>query len=244
VSRRFALLCLVLLGACQPLPQPFAEHRPPPGAPILTLKDGAGVWVMPLEEAPERAERLAEALRQAGTPASTNAANRASWRVAGRSENGTLVWDVFDPEGARIGSARDARQVAAMVQDEAPRQVVPDKPVVAVPLVNGAPGDGARALARAMTTALRQAQLTVDEKAAQPWIVAGRVALAPAPNRQQHVEIVWELRKPDGEKVYEVKQENDVPAGTLDGPWGDIAWAVASAAAEAIVPLIERAGRS
>jgi hypothetical protein len=113
---------------------------------------------------------------------------------------------------------------------------------VAVPLVEGAPGDGPKALTRAMSAALRQARLAVDEKAEKPWIVAGRVAVGPPANKQQHVQIIWELRKPDGQKIYEVKQENDVPAGQLDGPWGDIAWAVASAAAEAIVPLIEKAG--
>jgi hypothetical protein len=242
--KRLALLALVLLGACQPLPQPFADDRPPPGAPILTLKDGAGVWVAPLAEEPEAAERMAAALRDAGTPASTNAANRASWRLAGRPDAGTIVWDLYNSDGKLAGTAGSATRIAALVQDEAPAEVKTSGPVVAVPLVAGAPGDGPKALARAMSTALRQAQLLVDEKAEKPWVVAGRVAVGPVAKKQQHVEIVWELRKPDGQKIYEVKQENDVPAGQLDGAWGDIAWAVASAAAEAIVPLIEKTGPS
>jgi hypothetical protein len=239
VTLRPALL-LALLGACQPLPQPFAEHRPPPGAPILTLKDGAGVWVAPYEPEPERSERLAEALRQAGTPASTHAVNRASWRAAPRLEGGALVWDVYAPQGALAGTAADARQIVAMVQDEAPVEVAQSRPVVVVLTVEGAPGDGPRALARAMEAALRNAQLAVAPNAERAWVVAGRVAVARPANKQQHVEIVWELRKPDGQKVYEVKQANDVPAGQLDGAWGDIAWAVASAAAEAIAPLIAK----
>lgn len=242
--KRLAFLAFALLGACQPLPQPFAEDRPPPGAPILTLKDGAGVWVAPLTEAPEAAEQMAAALREAGTPASTNAVNRASWRLAGRQDAGAIVWDLYNPDGILVGTAASAARITAMVQDEAPAEVQPGGPVVAVPLVEGAPGDGPKALARAMGAALRKAQLAVDDKAEKPWIVAGRVAVARAANKQQHVEIVWELRKPDGQKIYEVKQANDVPAGQLDGAWGDIAWAVASAAAEAIVPLIEKAGRS
>lgn len=242
--KRLALLALMLLGACQPLPKPFADDRPPPGAPILTLKDGAGVWVPPLAEAPEAAERMAAALREAGTPASTNAVNRASWRLAGREQDGTIVWDLYDSDGKMVGTATSAARVAALVQDDAPVEVRAKGPVVAVPLVEGAPGDGPKALARAMSAALRKAQLAVDDKAEKPWVVAGRVAVAKPAKRQQHVQIVWELRKPDGEKVYEVKQENEVPAGQLDGAWGDIAWAVASAAAEAIVPLIEKAGRS
>jgi hypothetical protein len=244
VIGRLAPLVVVALAACQPLPQPFAEHRPPPGAPILTMKDAGGVLVEPLEAAPDAAERMADALRRAGTPASTSASNRASWRLAGRLEGGAPVWDLYNPAGVLVGSAAEARRIAALVQDEAPVEVRPETPVIAVPLVEGAPGDGSRALARAMTTALRNASLAVDDQAPQPWIVAGRVAVAPPANQQQHVAVVWELRKPDGEKVFEVKQENDVPAGQLDGAWGDIAWAVASAAAEALVPLIEKAARS
>jgi hypothetical protein len=240
--KRLALLALALLGACQPLPQPFAEDRPPPGAPILTLKDGAGIWVVPLAETPEAAESMAAALRDAGTPASTNAVNRASWRLSGREEAGAIVWDLYNSDGKLAGSATSAARIAALVQDEPPVEVKPAGPIVAVPLVEGAPGDGPKALTRAMSAALRQARLAVDEKAEKPWIVAGRVAVGPPANKQQHVQIIWELRKPDGQKIYEVKQENDVPAGQLDGPWGDIAWAVASAAAEAIVPLIEKAG--
>jgi hypothetical protein len=239
---RLLLLLLLLLGACQPLPQPFAEDRPPPGAPILTLKDGAGVWVV--ADAPEVAEAMAAALRAAGTPASTSAANRASWRLAGRQDAGALLWDLYNPEGELIATEASAARIAALVQDDAPVEVRPAGPVVAVPLVEGAPGDGARALARAMAAALRHAHITVADKAEQPWVVAGRVAVARPVQKQQHVEIVWELRRPDGQKIYEVKQENDVPAGQLDGPWGDIAWSVATAAAEALVPLIEKAGRS
>lgn len=240
---RHAVPVLLLLGlaGCQPLPQPFIEDRPPPGAPILTLKDGAGVWVVPLPEAPDAAEKLAAALREAGTPASTSAANRASWRLVGRQASGTIVWDVYDRAGNLVGTAEDAPRIAALVQEEAPAEVKPASPVVTVPLIAGAPGDGPRALARAMTAALRNARITVAEKAEKPWTVAGRVSVGPAVRRQQHVEIVWELRRPDGQKIYEVKQENDVPAGQLDGAWGDIAWAVASAAAEALAPLIEKA---
>jgi hypothetical protein len=242
--RRVLLLLSALLGSCQPLPQPFAEDRPPPGAPILTLKDGAGVWVGPVAGAPEAAERMAAALRDAGTPASTNAVNRASWRLAGRQDAGAILWDLYNPEGKLIATEASAARVAALVQDEAPIEVIPEGPVVTVPLVEGAPGDGARALARAMTAALRHARITVAEGAEQPWVIAGRVAVARPVEKQQHVEIVWELRRPDGQTIYEVKQENDVPAGQLDGAWGDIAWTVATAAAEALVPLIEKARRS
>ena len=237
--RLWTLLFGALLVACQPLPQPFAEDRPPPGAPILTLKDGAGVWVAPMADAPEAAEQMAAGLRAAGTPASTSALNRASWRLSGREEGGAILWDLYNPDGKLIGTAGTAARIAALVQDEAPVEMKPAGPIVSVPPVDGAPGDGSRSLARAMGAALRHAQITVDDKAEKPWVVAGRVSVTPLPQKQQHVEVVWELRRPDGDKIYEVKQENDIAAGQLDGSWGDIAWTIAGAAAEAIVPLIE-----
>jgi hypothetical protein len=37
-----------------------------------------------------------------------------------------------------------------------------------------------------------------------------------------------------------VGQENDVPRGRLDGPWGDIAYTVAIAAGDGIMQLVDR----
>jgi hypothetical protein len=241
----WAALLLLGLASCQPIPQPFADDRPPADSPILRLRDGAGIYVNPVENAPQAAETMAEALRKAGTPASTTAANRASWRLSGRSDGGTVLWQLLSPEGAVVGEARDAARIAALVQDPPVAQRDPGKPVLVVPPVEGAPGDGARSLPRAMRAALRDAQIETAEGAEEgKWVVAGRVALESAKGRQQHVRIVWRVRRPDGRELPAIVQENDVPAGSLDGAWGDIAWAVASAAAEAIVPLIEKAAGS
>jgi hypothetical protein len=245
MRRLLAALLLIAVAACQPLPQPFAEDRPPLDAPVLRLKDAAGVYVEPLEGAPQASEAMAEALRKAGTPASTTAHNRASWRLRGRSDGSAVLWQLVSPEGTVVGEARDAARIAALVQDPPVAQRDPAKPVLVVPPIEGAPGDGARSLARAMRAALRDAQVeTVEGDEAGKWVLAGRVALDPPKGRQQHVRIVWQVRRPDGKQLPAVVQENDVPAGSLDGPWGDIAWAVASAAAEAIVPMLEKAAGS
>ncbi len=44
---------------------------------------------------------------------------------------------------------------------------------------------------------------------------------------KQHVKIVWRVRRKDGSEIGTVAQENDVPAGLLDGAWGDVAYTVA-----------------
>ena len=43
----FALL--LALAACQPLPHPLADDAPAPDAPIMTLKDSAGIVVQPIK---------------------------------------------------------------------------------------------------------------------------------------------------------------------------------------------------
>jgi hypothetical protein len=48
----------------------------------------------------------------------------------------------------------------------------------------------------------------------------------------QHVNIISHVRRADGVEVGTVGQENDVPKGLLDGPWGDLAYNVAIGAAD------------
>ena len=48
------------------------------------------------------------------------------------------------------------------------------------------------------------------------------------------------MRRKDGSEIGTVVQENDVPAGLLDGPWGDVAYTVAVAAQDGIMALIAR----
>ena len=48
------------------------------------------------------------------------------------------------------------------------------------------------------------------------------------------------MRRADGAEIGTVGQENDVPKGLLDGPWGDVAYSVAIAAADGLAQLIAR----
>jgi hypothetical protein len=53
---------------------------------------------------------------------------------------------------------------------------------------------------------------------------------------------VWHVRRSDGAEIGTVGQENDVPKGMLDGPWGDVAYSVAIAGADGLMQVIVRAG--
>lgn len=276
-------LLIVSLAGCQPLPQPFAEDRPPPGSPILTPKDGAGIAVQPIDGVPASlatglAEAMAAALQDSDVPASTQVSNRASYRLLGTAREAALSgdrtaielrWELHGPDGTLTGSQVQKREVslaawragqaellsqlakeaaprlADLLQEEGSVDVAPGEPTVLVRDVNGAPGDGARSLARAMAASLRQANVAVAVKepaapaTAKPFVVAGTVTMAAIGEGKQKITVSWTLFDPRGAQIGQVNQENAIPAGSLDHAWGDTAYAVANAAAGGIVALLE-----
>jgi hypothetical protein len=260
---RFLVLSALLLAACQPLPHPFADNRPPPDSPLLTPRDSVGVRVEPLTGTPsDLAEGIAAALREREIPASTQGRNKRSFELrlaSGEAPAGSeavfrVDWELWTADGRSLGhgsaAGDDARSVAAaaapeiarLVQDEPPAMAGSSEPVVALRPVTGAPGDGGRTLTRAMDYALRRANVPLtDRPGAESFVLTGTVALSPPAAGQQQVKVHWALLKPDGREIGRVDQENAVPAGSLDGAWGDIAYAVASAAAPGVAALIARA---
>lgn len=193
------------------------------------------------------------------TTATSTADGRATIRVAwelrnaagavvGSTSSGTVAdaaaWQAGDSKLAAALAATAAPTVAKLIQGDVSPPQGGLNPVVALRPVAGAPGDGDRSLTRAMSSALARANLTL---AATPsdkkdFVVAGTVEVSPANGQQQQVKVTWVLLRPDGSEVGRVKQENAVPAGSLDGAWGDVAYAVAGAAAPGVRRLIEEVG--
>ena len=54
------------------------------------------------------------------------------------------------------------------------------------------------------------------------------------------VSLSWVVKSPTGKVLGDVKQANDVPAGSLDEGWGGAATAVAEAAASGIFDVVKR----
>jgi hypothetical protein len=150
------------------------------------------------------------------------------------------AWAEGDPGLAAALAGDAARAIAPLVIGDAPLPVVAVAPMVAVRGVTGAPGDGGTALARAIGTALDQAGIEVGGADAR-FALSCVVAVSPPQGGQQLVTVHWVLALPEGREVGHVNQQNTVPAGSLDGAWGDVAYAVAGAAAPDIAELIERA---
>jgi hypothetical protein len=112
--------------------------------------------------------------------------------------------------------------------------------------IEGAPGDGDTSLAGSITAVLKRHDIDVinDRKSADVLKLNAQVTMSPATGEptKQHIKIVWHLHRADGSQVGTVGQENDVPKGTLDGAWGDVAYTVAVAAEGGILELIARSG--
>ncbi len=111
---------------------------------------------------------------------------------------------------------------------------------VAVVPVKGSPGGGDAELTAAMRKTLSAAGWPVVSKPqADALTIVGRVKLA-AKGDAETVSLNWVVKSPDGKTLGNVKQANDVPAGSLDQGWGGAATAVAEAAASGIFDIVKR----
>jgi len=95
---------------------------------------------------------------------------------------------------------------------------------------------------RARST-LRHANIDIASgaQAKAAFVLKGRVEMSPPREGKQQVKVRWILAGADGRELGQVSQENAVPAGSLDGSWGDVAYAVATAAAPGIADLLAQA---
>jgi hypothetical protein len=106
--------------------------------------------------------------------------------------------------------------------------------------VRGAPGDGNAALTARMRESIsNRGYVPQDNAEGAGFALQGVVEIAPgATPRMQRAEIQWIVSRRDGYELGRVVQINEVPAGSLNGFWGDIAYVVASQAAEGVAQVI------
>jgi hypothetical protein len=64
--------------------------------------------------------------------------------------------------------------------------------------------------------------------------------MAPEPGQKERVEIQWIIKTASGDERGRVVQLNEIPAGTLDHYWGDVAEVVASEASNGVNDVIKR----
>ncbi|MDA0704824.1 MAG: hypothetical protein O3A96_16540, partial [Proteobacteria bacterium] len=175
-----------------------------------------------------------------------------------------ILWELLDHDGGLVGrhlqhetvtqrawsqgrnsvvhqiTEGAAAQVAAFIQDEASgAEAVADvRPIVAIMPVEGAPGDGDQQLPRAIRYFLERAGYEVtDDLSEARAVILGTVQTSPPRAGAQKVDMTWSVMTPEGAEVGVVNLDNTVPAGALDGRWGETAYAAAGGAAEGIAAI-------
>jgi hypothetical protein len=136
-----------------------------------------------------------------------------------------------------------------LIAEPPPEPITPKTPkpndtvikAVAVLNVIGAKGKGNAQLTAAMRKVLKDAGWPVLAAARADAIsIQGRVVVDGAQGGQQPVHIAWFVTTPKGKVLGDVKQNNAMPAGSLDQGFGENAGFVAQAAAGGIFKLIEK----
>jgi hypothetical protein len=193
--------------------------------------------------------RVAEAHPQRGKASVTaywrlqDAKGRTVGEPTARLEAEAREWESGDTQAIERLAKLSADGLAPLlVEEEAPVEAAAKgRTRVAIRDISGAPGDGAKSLMAAVTAVLRRQDLAIveDGKPAD-LMIDGEVSVGPVKAKQQHVKILWHVRRADGVEIGTAGQENDVPGGLLDGPWGDLAYSVAIAAGDGLMQLVAR----
>ncbi len=156
------------------------------------------------------------------------------------------AWQDGDPATLSGVAGQAAPAIASLLtaieakrQQADPSSLVNRPARVFVPEVTGALGDG-----NAMLSAQLRRKLPLLGDTVQPtgggadFTVVGLVKLGPVEGGQQRVEISWTVLDATGAECGKVTQLNQVPAGTLDHYWGDVAVVVTDQAAGGVHEVI------
>jgi len=100
-----------------------------------------------------------------------------------------------------------------------------------------APGDGAQALGRALANRLLAEGFQPPEDEAD-FVISASVSVSIFDASQDDVSILWTILSPDGENLGDVRLDNRIPRGQLDGAWGQIAEAIVDGAFPGLLQIV------
>jgi hypothetical protein len=105
--------------------------------------------------------------------------------------------------------------------------------------VTGAPGDGNTSLALQMNAEMAKLGLVMQTTpVGADYILTGVVTTSPLAGNQTQIEISWRVANPAGAEQGRVSQLNEVPRGSLDHYWGDVALVIAQQASAGVRDVI------
>ncbi len=133
---------------------------------------------------------------------------------------------VFSPTGQPAPVSRVDRRIAGLG--------------VWIDEVTGAPGNGNRALTRALRRELEATSLPIAiSVGAASHFIQGVVDVRVKDATSEHVSIIWIVLDSDGKELGRVSQDNTIPRGILHEDWGDIARYAAVGGADGVLSIIE-----
>ncbi len=263
--RSFLALILLLAVACQPLERPFQPEvksgwRAAPGP-------RASLYVADVKGGPENLEtEVASKLQELGIAAfaGNEVPDRYSVQGAIVDIDGTryINWTIYDPAKNSTGlyteeklppgvteetatgldevALRSASNIDRLLGGDGFNFATVKKPVIFVPIVKGAPGDGAESLAFAIQEELVKMGLDVlpTEQGAS-YIVRGSSSLSEPKAGTQIIQLTWSLERRNGEQVGQIQQRNRIKAGSLNGAWGQTAFLAAKGGAQGVYKLLQ-----
>lgn len=156
------------------------------------------------------------------------------------------AWAGGDPAVLKAAAAQAAPGIASLLGriEAARRQSDPNsllnRPArIYLAGVTGAPGDGNSSLPAQIRAKLGSMGLVVQDAASgADFSLAGQVQTAPGAKNTMRIELQWIVSDSRGEERGRIVQLNEVPPGTLDSYWGDVAVVVANEAAGGVRDVV------
>ncbi|MBE7638078.1 hypothetical protein GUA87_14570 [Sneathiella sp. P13V-1] len=263
------LSAALLLTGCQPLERPFQpEHK----ASVRSAPGPrAALYIAPVKDGPSKLDELVvKQLQGLGIAAYFGEKIPYRYSVSSKVEikegASFVTWKIHDPSGKDLNlssslkmgdliagpsiegvdlntiSLKSASDIDILLGGTGINYAKLTKPVLYVPIVQGAPGDGAESLSAALQDNLSKMGLDVlTEQWKATYVVKGTVSLTPPRAGTQVISLLWQLERRNGEYVGKIEQKNRIRAGSLNGPWGPVAEAAASGAARGLIKLLREA---
>ena len=218
----------------------------------------------------EVAEAIVRALQALNYPASTRPGNAASYtmsgRIAGEAPNGQalLTIEVRSRDGQVIAHhpagldptevqarphtvdwnplAQDiAAAVDALIQEHAQMAVAAQRPPVVINQIAGLNPQGARDVQRALRWSFaRMRQRVIDQPRPDAVLVDGAITMTRPYENTVNFEIVWTMRRADGQPLGQARQANDVDVQLLQNDWPQVAIGIAEGASEGISQVLDQ----
>lgn len=160
-------------------------------------------------------------------------ASRQQWDFGDQAMVTQLVETAADEFANYLQEDTESKAVDASITD--------DMVIIAIKEIIGAPGDGQKALKKAMSLTLRQAGARVTRNPGKTgFLLSSEIDVLDPFEGKQRIKIAWIIKDVDGRELGRARQDNQVPAGSLDGRWGRMAYDVSKAAMNGIAEVVER----